>query len=82
MAVGIIERKFKKGELIRQNSDRSPGTTGKDLKLPLRLLQVHGCVFQTPKSTRWGTLGPMGTELETSSSLVLGRQDKVVRQTT
>ena len=57
MAAGKIERQFEKGELRGQSSDKSPVTTEKDLKLPLKLLQVYGCVFQTPKSTRRATLG-------------------------
>ena len=57
MAAGKIELQFEKGELRGESRDKSPVTTEKDLKLPLKLLQVYGCVFQTPKSTRWGTLG-------------------------
>ena len=81
MAAGKIELQFEKGELRGQSRDKSPVTTEKDLKLPLRLLQVYGCVFQTPKSTRRATIG-LWVQNWRHSSLILGRQDKVVRQTT
>ena len=51
MAAGKIELQFEKGELRGESRDKSPVTTEKDLKLPLRLLQVYGCVFQAPKNT-------------------------------
>ena len=79
MAAGI-ERGIK---VSRQgkNSDRSPGTTERSEAAPEAPSGIRLCVSDTKEHPE-GNSGPMGAELETSSSLVLGRQDKVVRQTT
>ena len=64
-----------------KNSDRSPETTERSEAAPEAPSGIRLCVSDT-KEHPVGNFGPMGTELKISSSLVLGRQDKVVRQTT
>ena len=81
MAVGKIERSYK-SELIGQKQRQISRNNWERFEAaPEAPSGIRLCVSDT-KEHPVGNFGPMGTELEISSSLVLGRQDKVVRQAT
>ena len=84
----MIDSRGNGGEDREKYQDEPTGQTAtylqkqpKDLKLPKAPSGIRLFVSDT-KEHPVGNSGPMGTEPETGSSLVLGRQDKVVRQTT
>ena len=81
MAVGIIERGYK-GELIGQKQRQISRNNWERFEAaPEAPSGIRLCVSDTKEHPE-GSFGPMGSELKISSSLVLDRQDKVVRQTT